>query len=125
MFEAGFGEKRQVRFLDERLPRCCAVAMSSWCGTRMRAVVLIATAAFNATANAMFASGFVGAGQLLVLPGCVYLGSLVDGFIGTLRGMVIGQLAIALLCVGSVSPRAASRGRERKPQRRGHAVVAS
>jgi Na+-driven multidrug efflux pump len=65
----------------------------------LSAVILIATAAFNATANAKFATRFVSAGQLLVLPACTYIGLIMDGYVGALGGMVIGQLAITVLCV--------------------------
>lgn len=84
----------------------------------LSAIVLIATAAFNATANAKLATGFVSAGQLLVLPACVYLGGMMDGYVGMLGGMAVGQLAIALLCVGCLYRRVL-RGEEGKPRRPG------
>ena len=63
------------------------------------ALVLICCAAFNATANAAFATTFVTLGQIITIPACVYFGGISQGYVGMLFGMVIGQATVAALCL--------------------------
>ena len=79
------------------------------------AVVLVATAAFNASGNPAFATIFVTLGQLGTIPLSGYFGGLLMEYLGIIVGISIGQAIVAGFCATFLFAMISARTREPDP----------